>query len=352
MRSAVYLAIVVIAIATVSCGGGGNPSQTSGPSPSPSPASASPTQPPSESGWTSLAPLPTPRSEVAVAEVNGLIYVVGGFEGNGAPSQKVEVYDPATDTWSEAPPLPRPRHHTAAAEWGACKQPCPSDLLVIGGYETGFADAQTTVYRYDPNTRTWSNNPPLTVARGGHSAAIVNGNPVVVGGAGADGQSLTSAEWLDGMSEEWHLFGGEMAVARDHLAAATVSIASGHQALDHLFAIGGRRNIDFGRNLEVNEASNSFGQWQAAAPMPTARSGIAAAALDGRIYVFGGEGPNGTFDETAVYDPTTDTWTTAAPMPIALHGLGAAVVDGVIYVIGGGPTPGLSVSNANNAFRP
>lgn len=352
MRSLVYLALVIIAIAAVSCGGGGNQSQTPGLSPSPSGTSTSPTQRPTESGWTSLASLPTPRSEVAVAEVNGMIYVVGGFEANGSPSQRVEVYDPATDIWSEAPPLPRPRHHTAAAEWGDCKQPCPSDLLVIGGYETGFADAQTTVLRFDPDTRTWSNNPPLTVARGGHSAAIVNGNPVVVGGAGTDGQSLTSAEWLDGMSEEWHLFDFEMSVARDHLAAATVSRLDRHQAFDHLYAIGGRRNIDYGQNLNATESSQSFGSWATAAPLPTARSGIAAAAVDGRIYVFGGEGPSGTFDNNEVYDPTTDTWTTAAPMPVALHGHGAAVVDGVIYVIGGGPTPGLSVSNSNMAFRP
>jgi len=291
-----------------------------------------------------------------VAAVNGLIYVVGGFEANGAPSDKVEVYDPATDRWSEATSLPRPRHHTAAAAWGDCKQPCSSDLLVIGGYQTGFGDAQTTVFRYDPETHTWSENPPLNIPRGGHSAATVQGNPVVVGGAGADGKSITSAEWLDGMSEQWHLFDTEMAVARDHLAVASVTLVSGHQGLDHLYAVGGRRDIDFGRNLDANETSSQFGGWQAAASLPTARSGIAAVAVgvgaEGRIYVFGGEGPEGTFDNNEVYDPTTNTWSTAAPMPIALHGHGAAVVDGVIYVIGGGPTPGLSVSAANLAFRP
>lgn len=280
-----------------------------------------------------------------MAAVNGLIYVVGGFEGNGSPSDKVEVYDPATDRWSEAPPLPRPRHHTAAAEW-------QHDLLVIGGYQTGFGDPQSTVFRFDPDTQTWSDNPPLKVARGGHSAALVHDNPVIVGGASEDGKSLSSAEWLDAESEIWRLWDFEMSVARDHLAAATVSLHLGDQAFDHLYAIGGRRDIDFGRNLDANESSQTRGQFDAAAPLPTARSGIAAASLDGRIYVFGGEGPGGTFDENEVYDPTTDTWETAEPMPTARHGHGAAVVDGVIYVIGGGPTPGLSVTNANEAFRP
>ena len=42
-------------------------------------------------GWRTLAPMPTPRSEVAAAELNGEIYIAGGFEGDGSPSAKVEA---------------------------------------------------------------------------------------------------------------------------------------------------------------------------------------------------------------------------------------------------------------------
>jgi Sigma-70 region 2 len=41
-----------------------------------------------------------------------------------------------------------------------------------------------------------------------------------------------------------------------------------------------------------------------------------------------------------------------ARMPTARHGLGAAVVAGRIYVISGGPTPGASASAANEIFLP
>jgi hypothetical protein len=42
------------------------------------------------------------------------------------------------------------------------------------------------------------------------------------------------------------------------------------------------------------------------------------------------------FSIVYVYDPATDTWTTAAgPLPTARAGLTAAVVDGRIYAIGG-----------------
>src|SRR4051812_27662265 len=62
--------------------------------------------------WRALAPLPTARAEVAAAEVNGLIYVVGGFDSGGWAN---EAYDPASDSWSVRAPLPRPLNHPAAA---------------------------------------------------------------------------------------------------------------------------------------------------------------------------------------------------------------------------------------------
>ena len=86
--------------------------------------------------------------------------------------------------------------------------------------------------------------------------------------------------------------------------------------------------------------------------MPTARSGIAAAVLDGRIFVVGGEAPSGTFQEVEAYDPTSNGWSTYAPMPRARHGLGAVALEGLLYVIAGGPAPGGSASSALDIFTP
>ena len=88
------------------------------------------------------------------------------------------------------------------------------------------------------------------------------------------------------------------------------------------------------------------------ADLPTARSGITAAEVGGWVYVFGGEGSDGTFRENEAYNPVRDTWQTMAPMPTGRHGLGSAVVRGRIYVISGGPTPGGSFSNLNEVFIP
>ena len=79
---------------------------------------------------------------------------------------------------------------------------------------------------------------------------------------------------------------------------------------------------------------------------------IAAAVLDGKIFVFGGEATTGTFNQVEAYDPRTDTWNPWAPMPTARHGLGAAAVGGRIFVISGGPRPGGSYSALNEVFTP
>jgi N-acetylneuraminic acid mutarotase len=93
-----------------------------------------------------------------------------------------------------------------------------------------------------------------------------------------------------------------------------------------------------------------------AAPMLVGRGGTAAAAIDDRIYVIGGEGntavPSGVFPDVTVYDATADAWETLAPMQTPRHGTGAASVDGVIYVPGGADTQGFGAVDTNEAYVP
>lgn len=51
--------------------------------------------------------------------LNGLLYVVGGFDGSGNPLypdgiSTVEVYSPSTNTWRTLGPMPTPRGYPAA----------------------------------------------------------------------------------------------------------------------------------------------------------------------------------------------------------------------------------------------
>lgn len=86
-----------------------------------------------------------------------------------------------------------------------------------------------------------------------------------------------------------------------------------------------------------------IGTWRTAAPAPTKRTEVTAAAVGGKIYLIGGfsEPSLSTLLTLTVtqaveeYDPATDRWSTRAPLPVGLHHAGAAAVDDRLFVVGG-----------------
>jgi N-acetylneuraminic acid mutarotase len=94
--------------------------------------------------------------------------------------------------------------------------------------------------------------------------------------------------------------------------------------------------------------------------MPTARTALAAAVVDGIIYVIGGGtvlGNPGAFNVVEAYDPVTDIWTRKddLDLPSKKAALSASVVNGKIYVFGGIPTfadPHLSGSESVYEYTP
>lgn len=81
--------------------------------------------------------------------------------------------------------------------------------------------------------------------------------------------------------------------------------------------------------------------WFPKAPMPIARAEVGVAAIDGSIYVIGGQavGADGTPSWATtlnqVYDSATDQWQTRAPLPEKLSHPGVAALGGRLYVVGG-----------------
>jgi len=104
---------------------------------------------------------------------------------------------------------------------------------------------------------------------------------------------------------------------------------------------------------ESAQPESDRGTWHVAAPIPMKRTEVAAAALDGKIYVVGGfEKPSfgnvlnfGITPSVEDYDPATDRWAARTPMPVGLHHVGIGVAGGRLYVIGGYSRSGLSVWN-------
>lgn len=123
--------------------------------------------------WTAKAPMPTPRSFLAVGVVDGILYAVGGHNALSPNLATVEAYDPKTNTWSAKAPMPTGRTALAAAGLGGI-------LYAVGG--GGLPGFLTVLEAYDPKTNTWSTKAPMPTPRWGLVAAALNGSLHAVGG--------------------------------------------------------------------------------------------------------------------------------------------------------------------------
>ncbi len=92
-------------------------------------------------------------------------------------------------------------------------------------------------------------------------------------------------------------------------------------------------------------------RWVVKAPLPTARSGLAAAVYDNMVYTIAGETAKGITGLVERYNPSGDQWATLTAKPVAVRDVGAAVIGGLIYVPGG-RLPSGQVTNQFEAYDP
>jgi N-acetylneuraminic acid mutarotase len=290
-----------------------------------------------DESWANRAPLPAPNSETAVAEVDGRIYVIGGYPSTRAVQPTVQVYFAAEDRWEVTTPLPSPLHHTMAAGVNG-------KLYVIGGEIAGPnglagvggpATYVNSTLEYDPATATWTPRAPMPTARSSGATAVIDGRIYVAGGRPPRGADFAV---YDPATDTWEVL-PDLPTQRNHLAAAAIG--------GKVYVVGGRFGAGVGSEmtgaLEVYDPATRT--WAARAPMLAPRGGVNGIAAQGCLYVFGGEGndphPLGIFPEIDLYDPLTDTWHALGHLPVPVHGVtGSAVLDGWIHLPGGGTARG------------
>lgn len=79
------------------------------------------------------------------------------------------------------------------------------------------------------------------------------------------------------------------------------------------------------------------GKWQVLPSMELARSHAPVIPYQGKLYVFGGGGPQfKSLASSVVYDPQTQKWSDLADMPTKRSGTAGFGIEDKMYVVGGG----------------
>ena len=323
----------MLALLTVACGG---PQPVS----SGSPTGPNPSTPAVDGGvWMMQAPLLEPLSELAFAEANRKIYLLGGYPASRVTARTVQVYDISSNQWTLGPPLPQPNNHGMAAGVNG-------KIYLIGGQPTDLSEGPylDTVYELDPARGTWVETERMPTPRSGGVAVVLNGQIYVAGGRPPHGSDFAV---YDPLTDHWQVL-PSLPSQRNHVTGAAIN--------GRIHVVGGR--LGQGLSPQMTAVHEVFdpasGTWTTSAPMLRPRSGMNGVMARGCFHVWGGEGPNGMFPDHDYYDPRSNQWTRLRDMTVPVHGVyGSAYVDGLIWASGGGTNIGGNNGSLHNqVFSP
>lgn len=299
------------------------------------PNTSAPTFTPAAITWERVADAPLARFEGQSVVVGERLYVFGGYTDSSIipKSFEVNVYNPADDTWDTLPELPRPLTHAGTATDGR-------SIYLAGGVvgsedpqDTAKIPATTEVWRFDTLTEVWSAMPPLPQPRGAGALVVLGDALHYFGGTGEDRYQEVGEHWALPLSGgAWRSL-APLPNPRNHIAGVVVANA--------IYAVGGQHghNETLVTQASVERYDPATDSWTRRASLPygLGHVGNSTVAVDGLIYVVGGEtGGYGLYtDNVLVYDPELDAWSTTTPYPRAENSLLGGAIGESIFITGG-----------------
>ncbi len=128
--------------------------------------------------WTTKRSLPEPLSPTGTTNINGQIYLAGGFYGSKI-SRALYVYNPATNAWTRKADLPYSIVQNAGHQ-GAIS----GKLYVYAGITVNpdGTFGPHRFFRYNPATNSWATLNPPSYARRGGASGVTDGSFYLIGG--------------------------------------------------------------------------------------------------------------------------------------------------------------------------
>lgn len=275
--------------------------------------------------WQILADMPTSRSEITAAHLDGRIYVAGGISFPGT-RDKFEAYDIASGAWVKLTPLPHPLHHVALAA-------ANGKIYASGGYVAlDFSPNDPELWAYDPASNIWERKADMPAARGEHAMVSWRGKIFVISGRG---ENATEVWEYDPTTDSWDTSRTSIPTYR-HSAAVVLDDATGH-----VYVAGGRDDA-YSALTPIEVYDITADAWQTLPDLPGPLGGHGGAYVNGKLHIFGGELLDSAevLDGHHILDITTGKWAVGSPLLKARHGIAYITVGNTTYVIGGGSKAG------------
>ncbi len=253
---------------------------------------------PATNTWESFPSLRKGRENAAVVVYNSQLMVIGGHTDENETTHDVEVFNAGENRWESFEGLDDAREGLAAIVLGG-------ELYVLGGSNEN-EQILTSVEQFENDDEEWNDSDwELDVPRASFGVVVLDEIAYVIGGFNAFGpvdlvQSYTDAQ---GTIEKEPL-----SMARGGLSAAAVQ--------GGILALGGRK-----ANNQVVSAVDRYDPaldvWEPQTSMSTPRESFAAVTVGNAVYVFGGR------DNTGATLATVEMFTVTTILPPAAPALTA-----------------------------
>ncbi|ESO98129.1 hypothetical protein LOTGIDRAFT_143089 [Lottia gigantea] len=241
---------------------------------------------PRKNRWFPVAEMNTRRRHVGVCSANGLLYAVGGHDGNEHLNSG-EVFDPKTNQWKQIAPMGTLRRGIALAGLGG-------PIYAVGGLDD--TACFNSVERYDPASDVWTFVASMNTRRGGVGVAALKGQIYALGGNDGN-SSLDKCERYDPFVNKWT----SLANMKERRAGAGVAVLDGN-----IFVVGGFDDNSPLSSMEKYDYSTDT--WTLVAPMSTCRGGVGVGTLGGYLYAVGGHDGSNYLNSVEAYDPINNSW--------------------------------------------
>ncbi|WP_031517454.1 carboxypeptidase regulatory-like domain-containing protein [Streptomyces sp. NRRL F-5123] len=272
--------------------------------------------------WQTVADLPVPLMDNAVAAGGGVIYSAFGWTGS-TESTTLYAYDTVTGSWSARAPSADGREAPAAGF-------IDGKLYAVGGWgSSGQPDTKLEIY--DPVSDRWTTGASAPVAYAGSGSAVLDGKLYVVGGCTMSACGTEDAYVYDPSDNSWS------AIA-SYPEAVAWSACGGIGGT--LYCAGGETSS--GTTTHGYAYNPDSNRWSPIADLPIDVWGSAYTTANGMLLTSGGvvDGSTAITNQGFAFDPSTGVWTALPNADTPLYRGGGAPG---FYTVGGntgaGPVP-------------